>query len=237
MCDFVLLVSVWASSCSAPFLHGRLHHSPFHSLLSSPLITALCFMTQGNKRRELWRFRCTRKWDFKETFKAKYDSTSNQSLRVWSDHFRENRWSRWGTEDLERSRPHHLQRGGGYIISSIICSTRKHLFLLCCGRIPLTLGAKLQKPFLCRNKRLPGDWVEKWTCLGFQSTVLAHLLPGRARRTRSFTFAFVLPPHAGTGSTSGRHCSALFEILLEKQLPVYENVFLNVFFFLKVTFN
>lgn len=154
MCDFVLLVSVWASSCSAPFLHGRLHQSPFHSLLSSPLSTALCFMTQGNKRCELWRVCCTRKWDFKETFKTKYESTSHKSLRVWSNHFRESRRSRWGTEDLERCRQHQLQRQRGYIISSIICSTRKHLFLLC---IPLTLRAKLQKPFLWINNWLSGD--------------------------------------------------------------------------------
>lgn len=31
-CDFILFVSVWASSCFAPFLHHRLHLNLFHSV-------------------------------------------------------------------------------------------------------------------------------------------------------------------------------------------------------------
>lgn len=61
------------------------------------------------------------------------------------------------TDDLERCRHHHLQHLqelAGYAISYIICSTRKHLFLLCVCRIPLTFRVKLQKTFLGINNLL-----------------------------------------------------------------------------------
>lgn len=100
-CDFILFVSVWASSCFAPFLHHQLHLNFFHAV------------------------------------------TSLQCFIPHVDHFilKRTRWSHWADE-LESYQHHHLQHGG-YVTSSIVCSTRKHLFLLCVCRILFTLGMNL----------------------------------------------------------------------------------------------